>query len=224
MTDKSDVAGVLLAGGLSRRMGGGDKCLRDLGGRPILAHIIARAAPQVGKLVLNANGDPARFDAFGLPVAADVVEGYAGPLAGVLIRGPSGSGKSDLALRAIAACPWRRTRLVADDSALVGLDDAGRVLARCPAPIAGLIELRGVGITPMQRAAEVVLRAVVDLAREVDRMPEPGTVVLPGTGGVKLAALPIVPSELSAAEKLRYGMRSIVAGHSAPTGQDGAPD
>lgn len=78
------VVGVLLAGGLSRRMGGGDKCLRDLGGRPILAHIVERAAPQVGALVLNANGDPARFADFGLPVAADVVEGYAGPLAGVL--------------------------------------------------------------------------------------------------------------------------------------------
>jgi len=84
MTDTSLVAGVLLAGGLSRRMGGGDKCLRDLGGKPILSHIIERAAPQVGALVLNANGDPARFQDFGLPVAADVVEGYAGPLAGVL--------------------------------------------------------------------------------------------------------------------------------------------
>jgi molybdopterin-guanine dinucleotide biosynthesis protein A len=84
MTSANNVAGVLLAGGLSRRMGGGDKCLRDLGGRPILAHIIERAAPQVGALVLNANGDPARFADFGLPVAADVVEGYAGPLAGVL--------------------------------------------------------------------------------------------------------------------------------------------
>ena len=84
MTEKSKVAGVLLAGGLSRRMGGGDKCLRELGGKPILARIIERAAPQVGQLVLNANGDPARFADFGLPVAADVVEGYAGPLAGVL--------------------------------------------------------------------------------------------------------------------------------------------
>jgi molybdopterin-guanine dinucleotide biosynthesis protein A len=84
MTARSDVAGVLLAGGLSRRMGGGDKCLRDLGGRAILARIVERAAPQVGALVLNANGDAARFADFGLPVAADVVEGYAGPLAGVL--------------------------------------------------------------------------------------------------------------------------------------------
>ena len=78
------VAGVLLAGGQSRRMGGGDKCLRPLAGRPILAHVIDRTRAQVGPLVLNANGDPARFASFGLPVAADVVEGFAGPLAGVL--------------------------------------------------------------------------------------------------------------------------------------------
>jgi len=78
------VAGVLLAGGQSRRMGGGDKCLRPLAGRPILAHVIERARDQVGPLVLNANGDPARFADFGLPVAADVVEGFARPLAGVL--------------------------------------------------------------------------------------------------------------------------------------------
>ena len=73
-----------MAGGLSRRMGGGDKCLQPLAGRPILTHIVERVQPQVSALVLNANGDPARFEAFGLPVAADVVEGFAGPLAGVL--------------------------------------------------------------------------------------------------------------------------------------------
>ncbi|AIB12392.1 molybdopterin-guanine dinucleotide biosynthesis protein A [Azospirillum argentinense] len=83
MTTKG-IAGVLLAGGLSRRMGGGDKSLRTLGGRSILERIVATVRPQVGPLVLNANGDPARFAAFGLPVAADVVEGFAGPLAGVL--------------------------------------------------------------------------------------------------------------------------------------------
>ncbi len=81
---RTEVAGVLLAGGLSRRMGGGDKNLRRLGGGTILERIIAVARPQVGPLLLNANGDPQRFAAFGLPVAADVVEGYAGPLAGVL--------------------------------------------------------------------------------------------------------------------------------------------
>ncbi|RMD60766.1 MAG: molybdenum cofactor guanylyltransferase MobA [Alphaproteobacteria bacterium] len=78
------LAGVLLAGGRSRRMGGGDKCLRPLAGRPMLAHIIARARPQVGPLVLNVNGDSARFADFGIPVAGDVVAGFAGPLAGIL--------------------------------------------------------------------------------------------------------------------------------------------
>lgn len=78
------VAGVLLAGGLARRMGGGDKCLKEIGGRSLLELAIARARPQVDGLVLNANGDPARFARLGLPVASDVVGGYAGPLAGVL--------------------------------------------------------------------------------------------------------------------------------------------
>ncbi len=82
MTDS--VAGVLMAGGQSRRMGGGDKCLRALAGKPILTHVIDRVRPQVGPLVLNANGDPARFSAVGLPVVADAVGDFAGPLAGVL--------------------------------------------------------------------------------------------------------------------------------------------
>lgn len=78
------VVGILLAGGQARRMGGGDKCLRTLGGETLLARAITRAEPQVDTLVLNANGDPARFADYGLPVIGDVVEGYAGPLAGVL--------------------------------------------------------------------------------------------------------------------------------------------
>jgi len=78
------IAGVLLAGGRSSRMGGGDKCLLPLGPKPILAHVIERARPQVSALVLNANGDAARFRDFGLPVVPDGVPGFAGPLAGVL--------------------------------------------------------------------------------------------------------------------------------------------
>ncbi len=65
-------------------MGGGDKCLRLLAGQPILAHVISRVRPQVDALVINANGDSSRFDDFALPVVADVIEGFAGPLAGVL--------------------------------------------------------------------------------------------------------------------------------------------
>jgi molybdopterin-guanine dinucleotide biosynthesis protein A len=80
----SPVAGILLAGGLSRRMGGGDKCLRLLGGETILSRILRRVAPQVGPLALNANGDPSRFADYRLSVLPDVVQGYAGPLAGVL--------------------------------------------------------------------------------------------------------------------------------------------
>jgi molybdopterin-guanine dinucleotide biosynthesis protein A len=65
-------------------MGGGDKCLRVLGGKTILARIVETIAPQVDVMALNANGDPERFSAFGLPVVADTVAGNAGPLAGVL--------------------------------------------------------------------------------------------------------------------------------------------
>src|SRR5215211_6019719 len=76
--------GVLLAGGLARRMGGGDKPLRTIAGRTILERVIERLAPQCDGLILNANGDPARFAFTGLPVVADDVPGFAGPLAGVL--------------------------------------------------------------------------------------------------------------------------------------------
>lgn len=80
----SRIAGVILAGGLSRRMGGGDKSLLSLGERPILSRVIDRLRPQVETLVLNANGDPSRFAQFGLPVVSDPVDGFAGPLSGVL--------------------------------------------------------------------------------------------------------------------------------------------
>ena len=76
--------GVILAGGQATRMGGGDKGLRVLGGQTILSRVIDRLSPQVAGLVLNANGDHARFSDYGLPVVADSVAGFAGPLAGVL--------------------------------------------------------------------------------------------------------------------------------------------
>jgi len=81
---RSDTLAVVLAGGLARRMGGGDKPLRDLGGRPLLAHVLERLAPQVSAVILNANGDSARFAAWGLPVVADGLPDHPGPLAGIL--------------------------------------------------------------------------------------------------------------------------------------------
>ncbi|MEM1298046.1 MAG: molybdenum cofactor guanylyltransferase MobA [Pseudomonadota bacterium] len=78
------IAGIILAGGQARRMGGGDKALLEVAGRPLLAHVIDRLAPQVAEVAINANGDATRFDAFGLPVVSDTVEGFVGPLGGVL--------------------------------------------------------------------------------------------------------------------------------------------
>jgi molybdopterin-guanine dinucleotide biosynthesis protein A len=76
--------GLVLAGGLARRMGGGDKALIRIGSETILQRALARLTPQVCGIVLNANGDPARFAASGLPVVADSVPDFAGPLAGIL--------------------------------------------------------------------------------------------------------------------------------------------
>jgi molybdopterin-guanine dinucleotide biosynthesis protein A len=108
VTNHNHIVGVLLAGGQSRRMfeaaaerpasqkptgssgratgdkATGDKGLLDLAGKPMLGHVIERLRPQVGAMVINANGDPERFKAFGLPVAADTITGHVGPLAGVL--------------------------------------------------------------------------------------------------------------------------------------------
>jgi molybdopterin-guanine dinucleotide biosynthesis protein A len=78
------ILGVILAGGLARRMGGGDKGLRILGDRPVLTHVIDRLRPQVFRLVLNANGEPARLVEFGIEVVADSIPDRPGPLAGIL--------------------------------------------------------------------------------------------------------------------------------------------
>jgi molybdopterin-guanine dinucleotide biosynthesis protein A len=75
--------GIILAGGLATRMGGGDKALLPLGGGTLLSSVVDRLEPQVAGIALNANGDPDRFDGT-LPVIADSIEGFAGPLAGVL--------------------------------------------------------------------------------------------------------------------------------------------
>jgi molybdenum cofactor guanylyltransferase len=83
-TGALDIPAVLLAGGLARRMGGGDKPMRSIAGKTILERVIARLKPQCNTLILNANGDPARFASFGLPVIADTVADFPGPLAGIL--------------------------------------------------------------------------------------------------------------------------------------------
>ena len=76
--------GLVLAGGLARRMGGGDKARIKIGGSTILQRVLACLSPQCGRVIINANGDPARFADTGLPVVADSVPDFAGPLAGIL--------------------------------------------------------------------------------------------------------------------------------------------
>ena len=114
------IVGVVLAGGRSQRMGGREKAFLELAGQPMLAHIIGRFAPQVPRLAINANGDPARFAAFGLPVFADTIPDYAGPLAGVLAG-----------LRWVAAGSPRATHMatVSSDAPLIPPDLVARLAA-----------------------------------------------------------------------------------------------
>ena len=84
MLDKDKVLGVILAGGQARRMGGADKPLTEIAGKPLLQYVVERLSPQLTHLLLNANGDAERYAQFNLPVQEDIVTGFAGPLAGVL--------------------------------------------------------------------------------------------------------------------------------------------
>jgi molybdopterin-guanine dinucleotide biosynthesis protein A len=77
------ITGLIIAGGLARRMGGSDKGLQMLRGKPLLAHVIERFAPQVDRLLINTNHNAAAYAAFGYPLIADTLDGYAGPLAGL---------------------------------------------------------------------------------------------------------------------------------------------
>ncbi len=115
MDDHPKTLGVLLAGGLARRMGGGDKPMRTISGRTILERVIERLAPQCDQLILNANGDPSRFTAFGLPVIADSIEGFAGPLAGVLTAldwSATHKPEAEWVLSAATDCPFLPRDLV----------------------------------------------------------------------------------------------------------------
>jgi molybdopterin-guanine dinucleotide biosynthesis protein A len=130
--DRTPVVGVILAGGLSRRMGGGDKALLPLAGATMLERVLARLAPQVDSVVINANGNADRFDAFGLPVVADPVPGFPGPLAGVL---------AGMRWAASRTPPATDVLTVSADAPFLPLDlhrklAAGRVRGRAPIALA----------------------------------------------------------------------------------------
>lgn len=123
--------GVILAGGRATRMGGGDKCLRTVAGLRLIDHVIARLEPQVAGMSINANGDPARWSDFGLPVLPDSLPDHPGPLAGVL----AGLDRaSELGATAIVTCaadtPFFPADLVARLQASAGA--SGLCLAASP--------------------------------------------------------------------------------------------
>jgi molybdopterin-guanine dinucleotide biosynthesis protein A len=141
--DRNPILGGILAGGLSRRMGGREKSLIAIAGRPLIAHVIERARPQVGSLVINANGDPGRFAAFGLPVIADTVPGFAGPLAGILaLLRHAASGGHEMVAPFPADTPFPAADQVARLLAAAG---GGLAIARSAGrlhPLASLIPTR----------------------------------------------------------------------------------
>ncbi len=144
-------------------MGGGDKGLLTLGDSTILSHVIERLKPQVAGLALNANGDPTRFDGLGLPVIADSVSGFAGPLSGVLagLDWAANQGASHI-VTAAADTPFFPCDLVPQLICAAEQTDAGLALAATPDgrhPTFGLwpVALRD----DMRAALEEGLRKVV---------------------------------------------------------------
>lgn len=127
----SSVAGVILAGGLSTRMGGGDKALSDLAGTPLIDRVVSLLAPQVPLLAINANGDPSRFAHLKLAILPDPLDGYQGPLAGVLagLRW-SQSASKDLLVTVPADTPFVPRTLVAQLMERIGTADVAVASSR----------------------------------------------------------------------------------------------
>ncbi|PRY23095.1 molybdenum cofactor guanylyltransferase [Aliiruegeria haliotis] len=135
MADR-DIPAVILAGGLSSRMGGGDKCLLDLCGQTLLTRVINRIGPQAGPMALNANGPASRFADYGLPVIADSVAEFPGPLAGVLAGLDWAAGIGAERIVTVAAdTPFFPTDLV--DRLVTDIGSAPIALAATPHPKRG---------------------------------------------------------------------------------------
>ena len=159
--------GVLLAGGLAQRMGGGDKPMRQIGGRTILARVIARLTPQCDGLILNANGDPSRFADFGLPVLADTVADFPGPLAGILAALDwAAINRPDVLwiLSAAADCPFLPRDLVARLHRARAEQNAELAVAASDGQSHPVIGLWSVGLREQLRHA-----LVVEDVRKIDR-------------------------------------------------------
>jgi molybdenum cofactor guanylyltransferase len=159
--------GLVLAGGLARRMGGGDKPMREIAGRTILDRVIARLAPQCDGLILNANGDPARFATFGLPVIADGVADFPGPLAGILAAldwAAANRPDVSLVLSAAADCPFLPRDLVSRLHQALIAEEAELAVAASDGQSHPVIGLWSVALREELRHA-----LVVEDVRKIDR-------------------------------------------------------
>ncbi len=166
-TEFPPTPGVLLAGGLARRMGGGDKPMRRIGGRTILERVIARLEPQCDGLLLNANGNPARFASFGLPVIADTVADFPGPLAGILAALDwlaANRPEISWVLSAAADCPFLPRDLVARLHRARAEQNAQLAVAASDGQSHPVIGLWSVGLREELRHA-----LVVEDVRKIDR-------------------------------------------------------
>jgi molybdopterin-guanine dinucleotide biosynthesis protein A len=160
------VAGVLLAGGQARRMGGGDKCLRELGGKTLLARTIERVQPQVKALVLNANGDLERFADYRLPVIPDVIEGFAGPLAGILTG-------LEWVRKNAPNCPWMLSAptdapFLPDDLVQTMKDAVDELFADMACAMSNGRSHPVVGLWPVRLAGELRKALVEEDVRKID--------------------------------------------------------
>jgi len=150
MTNKKPL-GLVLAGGLARRMGGGDKGMIKIGGQTILERVLERLKPQCSGVVINANGDPSRFGFTGLPVVPDDIPDFAGPLAGILAGldwAASHAPETEYLLSAPGDCPFLPRTL--NDRLSAALTAENKLLACAKSgdwrhPVVGLwpVALRG---------------------------------------------------------------------------------
>jgi molybdenum cofactor guanylyltransferase len=158
---------VLLAGGLARRMGGGDKPMRLIGGRTILDRVIARLKPQCDGLILNANGDPTRFAAFELPVIPDGIADFPGPLAGILAGldwAAANRPDVEFVLSAAADCPFLPRDLVSRLYSALDAENAELAVAASGGQSHPVIGLWSVRLRDELRNA-----LVVEDIRKIDR-------------------------------------------------------
>ncbi|AZV76787.1 molybdenum cofactor guanylyltransferase MobA [Parasedimentitalea marina] len=142
--------GIILAGGLATRMGGGDKGLLQLGGQSLLTRVIERLEPQVDGMALNANGDAARFAEFGLPVLPDSIDGFAGPLAGVLAGlDYAAEHGAEHIVTAAADTPFFPQDLVEVLQLAAKLEGTNMALAATPDPDRGTLRQPTFGLWPV---------------------------------------------------------------------------